>query len=180
MHTHYFIGIKTPTTVEYLFDTYKSKYRLIDEYKVIPHLDDLHVTLLYIGAMSEQSLPSLIENLRTIATKTPSFTMHIHGLSYFGSPSGPRVVYLSVAESEALSTVQKEIDNTVATQLSRPVSGRFTPHITIAKKRKTTEKLFIQKEEWKPIEIPVTSFELFIIHPEQSPKYEALETFKLK
>ncbi|QUW21457.1 RNA 2',3'-cyclic phosphodiesterase [Sporosarcina sp. Marseille-Q4063] len=180
MSAHYFIGIKSPTTLEHIMDSYKAKYQLTEVYKVIPHPEDLHVTLLFIGAMSEQSLPSLIESLRMIADKTPVFNMQIDGLSFFGSPSGPRVVYLSIEENKALSALQKEIDETIAAQFNRPVSDRFTPHITIAKKRKTTKKLFIQKEKWEPIEVPVSSFALFTIHPHKSPKYEAVENFLMK
>lgn len=146
---------------------------------MIPHPDDLHVTLLFIGAMSEQLLPMLTENLRSIAKRNPAFNMHFDGLSYFGSPSGPRVVYFSVKESPVLTALQNEIDKTVAAQLDRSVSDRFTPHMTIAKKRKATDPLHISKEQWKPIEMHVTSFSLFRIHPEMTPKYEAVETFKL-
>ena len=87
---------------------------------------------------------------------------------------------MAVEESNALSNLQGEIDETVATQLGRPISDRFTPHVTIAKKRKTTDQLDIQKEQWQPIEIPIASFALFTIHPDQSPKYEAVETFTLR
>ena len=59
-------------------------------------------------------------------------------------------VYLSLEENKVLLALQKEIDDNVAAQFNRPVSDRFTPHITIAKKRKTTEKLFIQKEKFEP------------------------------
>ena len=180
MSAHYFIGIKSQANFENLIDSYKAKYHLTEAYKVIPHPDDLHVTLHFIGAMSEQSLPALTKNLQMIAEKTPAFTIDVDGLSYFGSSSGPRVVYLSIKESDALSILQKQIDETVAVQFNQPISNRFTPHITIAKKRKTTEKLFIQKEKWKPIEVPVSSFALFTIHPEKSPKYEAIEVFKLR
>ena len=54
MSAHYFIGIKCPATFENLIDTYKAKYQLTEAYKIIPHPDDLHVTLHFIGAMTEQ------------------------------------------------------------------------------------------------------------------------------
>ena len=179
MTAHYFIGIQFPTLIEEIADTYTIKYNLADEYKVIPHPQDLHLTLLFMGAMREQELPLLTGNLQQIATKTPSFSMEMDGLSYFGSPKGPRVVYLSLQESKVLAVLQKEIYESVATLLDRLPTERFTPHITIAKKRKRTEPLFIQKEQWEPIKLPVTSFSLFTIHPQKSPKYEAVETFQL-
>ncbi len=180
MPKHYFIGIKIPSTLENHVEGFKDKYELQAAYKVIPYIEDLHVTLLYIGAMSEQHLPLLTDKLSEIAAGHSSFSMHINGLSYFGSSSGPRVVYLSVSESVELSPLQRDIEITVAKQLDMPISDRFTPHVTIAKKRKTTDKLSIQKENFVPIEVPVHSFFLFTIHPEKSPKYEAIETFPLR
>ena len=179
MASHYFIGIKGPSDFESLVNAYKDKYQLTETYKVITHPDDLHVTLLFIGAMSDQSLPFLTESLRLITKSNPAFNIYFDGLSYFGSPSSPRVVYFSVKESPVLTALQKEIDKTVSAQLDRSVSDRFTPHMTIAKKRKATDPLHISKEQWNPIEMPITSFSLFKIHPEMTPKYEAIVTFKL-
>ncbi|MER2089971.1 MAG: RNA 2',3'-cyclic phosphodiesterase [Sporosarcina sp.] len=180
MSKHYFIGITMPSTLENHVEGFKDKYELQTAYKVIPHIEDLHVTLLYIGALSDQHLPLLTDSLSKIAATHTSFSLHINGLSYFGPSSGPRVVYLSVGDSVELSPLQSEIEATVAKQLDMPLSDRFTPHVTIAKKRKTTDKLSIQKEIFEPIEVPVHTFALFTIHPEKSPKYEAIETFQLQ
>ena len=58
--------------------------------------------------------------------------------------------------------------------------NRFTPHITIAKKRKINGEFPIQKETSTPIQFHVDRFSLFRIHPSKSPKYEAIETFQYK
>jgi RNA 2',3'-cyclic 3'-phosphodiesterase len=178
MHQHYFIGIKIPSTFENQVETFKEKYQLETTYKVIPHIEDLHVTLLYLGAVADDFLPLLKAKLSEISTRHSAFSMQVDGLSYFGSSSGPRVVYLSVEKSVALSALQSEIEITVAKQLNRPISERFIPHITIAKKRRTTNPLFIQRETYQPIEVPVQSFSLFTVHPDRSPKYDAIETFR--
>ena len=179
MQQHYFIGITIPPTFKNPIEMFKKKYQLETTYKVIPHLKDLHVTLLYLGAVSDELLPLLKSELLKISTRHSTFRMHVDGLSYFGASNGPRVVYLSVTESKALSSLQKEIEHTIAKQLDRPISERFIPHVTIAKKRKPTDDLVIQKEKIPPIEVPVQSFSLFAVHPDQSPKYEALESFPL-
>ena len=59
MQQHYFIGIKIPSTFEDQIEEFKNKYELDTAYKVIPHVEDLHVTLLYLGAMEEQHLPTI-------------------------------------------------------------------------------------------------------------------------
>ena len=146
MRQHYFIGIKIPSAFEDRIEDFKKKYELDTAYKVIPHIDDLHVTLLYLGAVEEQQLPIIKNGLSEIAVNHSSFSIHIDGLSYFGPSSGPRVVYLSVRESKELSPLQREIEITVAKQLDMPISDRFTPHVTIAKKRKTQDPVTIQKK----------------------------------
>lgn len=179
MQQHYFIGINIPPTFKDPIEMFKRKYQLETAYKVLPHAEDLHVTLLYLGAVSDELLPSLKADLSEIATRHSTFPMHVDGLSYFGASTGPRVVYLSVEESVALSTLQREIEHNFAQQLKRPISERFIPHVTIAKKRKTADDLVIQKEKFQPIEVPVQSFELFAVHPVSSPKYEVVGRFEL-
>ena len=179
MQQHYFIGITIPPTFKNLVDMFKKKYQLEKTYKVIPHLEDLHVKLLYLGAVSDELLPSLKVELSEIATHHQAFSMHVDGQSYFGTATAPRVVYLSVAESKTLSSLQKEIEHTIAKQLDRPISEHFIPHVTIAKKRKSANDDGIQMEKVLPIEMSVQSFSLFTVHPDQSPKYKALETFTL-
>ena len=46
---------------------FKQKYELDAAYKVIPHVEDLHITLLYLGALEEQHLPTIKKNLSEIA-----------------------------------------------------------------------------------------------------------------
>lgn len=180
MQKHYFIGIKIPSTFEDQVKEFHKKYELETAFKVIPHTKDLHLTLFYLGAVAEQHLPTLKSELSVIAADKPHFSMYVDGLAYFGSSSSPRVVYLSIEKSLKLSALQKDVEITIAKQLDMPVSDRFTPHVTIAKKRKTMDKLSIQEENFEPIEVPVHSFSLFTIHPEKTPKYEAIETFQLQ
>ncbi|MFJ7934534.1 RNA 2',3'-cyclic phosphodiesterase [Sporosarcina sp. NPDC096371] len=179
MQQHYFIGIRIPSTFEEQVESFKKKYQLETAYKVIPHIEDLHVTLLYLGTIPENLLPVLKKELVEIAARHPAFSIYVDGLSYFGTSSGPRVVYLSVKESIALAELQKEIDQTIGNQLRRPMSERFVPHVTIAKKRKSTDALVIQKESIQPIEVAVQSFSFFAVHPDKTPKYEVIETFEL-
>lgn len=178
MQKHYFIGIKIPSTFGNQVKEFQEKYELDTAFKVIPHTEDLHVTLFYLGSVAEQHLPTLKSKLSVIAAVNPQFSIYVDGLSYFGSSFSPRVVYLSIGKSLHLSALQKEVEITIAKQLEMPISDRFTPHVTIAKKRKTMVKLSIQEENFEPIEVPVHSFSLFTIHPEKTPKYEAIETFQ--
>lgn len=179
MHHHYFIGIKIPSQLGGLAEKYREQYSLRNAYKVLPHPDDLHVTLLFLGEVVEEQLPTITSKLVEIATNASPFRLHVNGLSYFGSKTGPRVIYLSLVSCEALTNLQESINASISTLLSMPRSDRFVPHITIAKKRKTTQETPIDKQVMEPLEIPVNAFSLFSIHPRKSPKYEEVISFEL-
>lgn len=180
MHNHYFIGIKAPSSTGELAEHFKEKYGLVNAYKAIPHVDDLHITLLFIGALHEQNVASLQERLTAIAGNHQKFTLAVDGLSFFGSPQGPRVVYLSVQQSDELNDLQRDVATISLEELGIESDNRFTPHITIAKKRKISGELPIQKEKCTPHRFHVNGFSLFRIHPSKSPKYEAVQVFPLK
>ncbi|MFS0574677.1 RNA 2',3'-cyclic phosphodiesterase [Sporosarcina sp. 179-K 3D1 HS] len=179
MPNHYFIGIKTPSSIRGQVDQYREKFRLADYYKVIPHPEDLHITLLFLGAVESKHLSSIQQQLSDIANKIQSFQLAVDGFSFFGSPKGPRVVYLSVSHPPELDTLQREVNTKITSLLEMPQDNRFTPHITIAKKLKSHNSQQIAKESFDPIPFPVKEFTLFTIHPQQSPKYEAVEVFRL-
>ncbi|MDS9471379.1 RNA 2',3'-cyclic phosphodiesterase [Sporosarcina pasteurii] len=180
MKRHYFIGIPIPTQVAKIAEEFQKEYSLHKTYKVLTHEEDLHVTLLYLGAVEEQQLPAVKNQLAEIAKKTASLSLSINGLSYFGAKNGPRVVYLAVSDNHSLTKLQREINATIPSLLGMPKTDRFVPHVTIAKKRKTQESQIIEKQPFNPIDISVPSFSLFTIHPEKSPKYEAIATFTLR
>lgn len=180
MQHHYFIGIKAPASIEELVTQYREKYGLSKAYKAIPHLDDLHITLLFIGALTEEKVGPLQERLASLAGNHSEFQLTVDGLSFFGSPKGPRVVYLSVQQSTELNALQNSVASIGADQLGIEPDNRFTPHITIAKKRKINGDFPIQKESCTPLPFHVNGFSLYKIHPSTTPKYEAVQTFSLK
>ena len=180
MEQHYFIGIQIPLDLSSHVEEIRSDYRLRETYKVIPHIQDLHVTLLYLGSVSENKLHILNEQLASIANDYSSFSLTIDGISYFGSQSTPRVIFLSVEDLPQLNKLQHDIAEIVENVLNKPKNDNFTPHITIAKKWRGTDNFTFNTEKRKPIEISVPNFSLFKIEPNKRPKYEAVRDFGLK
>ncbi|KXH87071.1 RNA 2',3'-cyclic phosphodiesterase [Sporosarcina sp. HYO08] len=180
MQSHYFIGIKMPISIEEQVEAFRDQYQLRSHYKVIPHVEDLHITLYFLGSVNDNDLPALQQRLASIAEQHSAFTLRLNELSFFGSASGPRVVYIAADENNLLTALQKEIAQSVTKQLQLQPDNRFTPHVTIAKKKKSQDKHPVQKETMEPINIPVDAFSLFKIEPQQTPKYKAIATFTLK
>lgn len=177
---HYFIGISVGPAASDIAERFRMKYELKEKYKVIPHAQDFHITLRYIGSLQEEKLPSLIASLRKTAQLSDCFDIAITGLSFFGSPAGPRVVYLAIEPSDALSALRQRTARRTEKILGMERDNRFVPHITIAKKRKTFENMQLMKEVIEPVFIQVNGFSLFKIHPHQSPSYETVHYFPLQ
>ncbi|MBY0223811.1 RNA 2',3'-cyclic phosphodiesterase [Sporosarcina aquimarina] len=180
MAQHYFIGISIATPISKIAEHFRSKYQLAERYKVIPHADDLHITMRYIGELGEATKSLLEPSLQEIAEANTSFTTSVTGLSFFGSPYGPRVVYLSVEAVGALEHLQRQIARRTENILELEKDNRFVPHITIAKKRKTADKIQLSKETITPVQIDIEGFTLFRIHPNVRPSYESVAYFPFK
>lgn len=178
MNTHYFIGIPAQQTIHEQVHRYWDKLQLANHYKVLPALTDLHITLLFIGSIPEHRLHTLQQQLTQIAKHHKPFTLLINGISYFGSPSGPRVVYLATSPNEELNYLQNAIAES-GLDIGIQSSSHFSPHITIAKKRKSTDPIIIPKETFDSIPLQVKHFSLFSIHPSQTPKYTEVQRYEL-
>ncbi|MDW0110250.1 RNA 2',3'-cyclic phosphodiesterase [Sporosarcina aquimarina] len=176
--THYFVAIPIPFgIVAEPLKKASAYYELSSHYKVIPHPDDLHITLLFFGALTPLQLDFVKQELEVIAKNTESFTVTIDGISFFGNPTGPRVVYLSVQPELQLAELYHALGKRLEFVLQKPASLEYTPHITIAKKKKDNNPHPIETEHFPPLLHSVKGITLFSIDPASSPKYRPAETF---
>lgn len=176
--THYFVAIPIPyDTVREPLKKASAYYDLSSHYKVIPHPDDLHITLLFFGALTPLQLEFVKQELEGIAKNRASFTVTIDGLSYFGNPTGPRVVYLSVQPGLQLTELYQELGKRLEPILQKPASSEYIPHITIAKKKKENNTHPIKTGHFSPLLHSVKGITLFSIDSACSPKYQPVQTF---
>ncbi|EMR06052.1 hypothetical protein C772_02032 [Bhargavaea cecembensis DSE10] len=124
-------------------------------------------------------ISKLSVQLRSLSERHPGFTIQVDGFNFFGPSTGPRVTYLSVTKNMLLERLQKDVSAAVTAVTGLPSKDRFVPHITIAKKRKTDERLALSSDLFDPYPVSVDNFHLFQIHPHNTPKYEPIETFPL-
>lgn len=176
--THYFAAIPIPFELvkEKITDS-SHRFELTAHYKIIPHPDDLHITLLFFGALTPSQLELVQQEMGEAATKTYEFPLSINGVSFFGNPSGPRVVYLSVQENPQLTELYHLLGDRLESILQKPAPAAYTPHITIAKKRKDAVPVPIQQKHFEPLTMKVSEMVLYSIDPSSSPKYSPVNSF---
>ncbi|MGG0644862.1 RNA 2',3'-cyclic phosphodiesterase [Sporosarcina gallistercoris] len=178
---HYFAAIPIPyELVKEKITESSHQYELAFHYKVIPHPDDLHITLLFFGALTPSQLELVQREMGEAATKTDEFTLSINGVSFFGNPSGPRVVYMSVQENPQLTELYHLLGERLESILQKPATIAYTPHITLAKKRKDTVPVPIQQEHFEPLAMNVSEMVLYSIDPSSSPKYSPVSSFSFE
>lgn len=134
-------------------------------------LDNLHVTLSFLGKKSEREVESLRKALRGI--KFEAFTVRLEGVGCFPSTRKARIVWIGV-KSKKLEELARLVKKVVGGE-----DARFVGHLTIARCAEVdVSKLAKLYKERKFKGFEVASFELMKseLTPEGS-KYGFLETF---
>lgn len=142
----------------------------------------LHLTLKFLGEISEDKIGKLTERLRTI--KFESFSLELGKLGVFDSFETARVLFVDVKPLEELRKLGQKIDSETLDFYSR--SYEFNSHITIGRvkqikfKKELVEKLKKVNIK-KGLRFNVDCFTLYkSILSNAGSSYEVVERFDLK
>ncbi|SDK44615.1 RNA 2',3'-cyclic phosphodiesterase [Sediminibacillus albus] len=181
-NSHYFIGV--PIDGSILDSLIHAQNQLKENeqvaFKSWTHPSDMHITLKFLGPAADNTIERLINNLQQI-NQLESFSLTIGGTGFFGNPQSPRVVWAGVHKTSPLLTLQKSVEKVCEDTGFSAEQRPYRPHITLAKKwsgEQTTGELM--GDEPPEQNMAITKFQLYQIHPSQTPKYEVIKEFKLK
>ncbi|WP_047985143.1 RNA 2',3'-cyclic phosphodiesterase [Ornithinibacillus californiensis] len=181
---HFFIAIPVEENLSEEFANWQDNLKQKLSYKVWPHRKDLHITLKFLGAVEENQLTDLREALKSISH--PALTLTVGTIGTFGKHDSPRVLWAGVTKTDQLEDLYKKVE-IAATSVRFPKENRpYKPHITLAKKwtgsSPHTAVLPEIKENYtmREYQMNVEEFVLYQIFPSKSPKYERVETYRLK
>jgi len=101
--------------------------------------DIMHLTLKFIGEISEDAVRDVQTIMRHTLQGQNAFEVSIEGLGMYPNPKNPRVVWLGISAEKALFDIQKNLDLALQ-KINIPSEKRgFSPHLTIARLRKSTD-----------------------------------------
>ncbi|CDQ39269.1 MULTISPECIES: RNA 2',3'-cyclic phosphodiesterase [Virgibacillus] len=176
---HYFIAVPLSNDVKERFSLTQQQISNLP-YKQWTDWQDMHITLKFLGPVSDIKLKALIHRLHQISFR--GFTLKASNIETFGNPARPRVLYVSVELSKQLTALYQKIE-LASLEVGFSKENRiYIPHITLAKK-------WIGQNDWLnkldqvkanvqgPIKIDVREFTLFRIYPNRIPKYRIIATF---
>ncbi len=97
-------------------------------------IENLHLTLQFIGDVEDTMLPDLSDILRKTAAQTPAFELSVSALGCFGRRS--EILWLGLETCEQLTNMQRLLTQALE-EAKLPCEQRaFRPHITLVRQAK--------------------------------------------
>ncbi|MBI3615216.1 MAG: RNA 2',3'-cyclic phosphodiesterase [Candidatus Omnitrophica bacterium] len=131
-----FIAVELPEALRQEVAAFQSELKSSGADVKWVELENLHLTLKFLGNIEEAQVPVLKEALAAPARGFPSFTFHLEGIGAFPRTTSPRVVWVGVSEGkEKLVELAKTVERTCS-GLGFPAEERpFSAHLTIGRVR---------------------------------------------
>lgn len=131
-----FIAIAIPTAVKAELGRVQRELR-----DVLPQnsaswtkLENLHLTLLFLGDVNADRIPELAQSFRAAVNGFGELALSCERLGAFPDLRSPRVVWAGVHDTEGkLPQLAQRVNEAVASFAARPPENAFTGHITLAR-----------------------------------------------
>ncbi len=148
-------------------------------------LDNLHITIKFIGEWAESRMDELNEQLQSVAPRPP-FELELKNLGWFPNEHSPRVLWAGIQRDEALRELAQATEKSLMKLGIAKEERAFTPHLTLARVKSPVplDRLREKVHEMQPAELgifAVSQFSLFRSDPgSNSSIYRKLRTYKFK
>ena len=140
----------------------------------------LHVTLRFIGEVERPVAEDIAAALGTI--RSPPAELGLHGVGFFDQ-GRQGVLFARVVPRDPLAALHKKVDRALGTAGLEPEWRAFLPHITLARRRKSSADPAGWLEAHAAIAAPpepVTEFILYESHlGRDGPHYEPMAEYRL-
>jgi 2'-5' RNA ligase len=96
-------------------------------------LDQLHVTLKFLGDTEESVVPKLDEIIRSASDGVAPFAVRLHGSGTFPPKGNVRVVWVGLDGTEPLAIIAARLESSLEKLGFEPEGRAFKPHLTMAR-----------------------------------------------
>lgn len=145
--------------------------------------ENLHLTLNFLGEISDEQTQELCKKLSELASEIKPFTVSIKDLGGLPDDDQARVLYMGVRNKKELRTLQESIDARLEPIGLNPVDHDYVPHITLARLRnkKNIKDLISPFARRDFGDVPVDKIQVFESFLQQNfPVYKIVEEFELR
>lgn len=107
--------------------------------------ENLHITLIFLGDITDEELGQVCLTVKDIAQKYDSFNIALNKVAYGPADKiPPRYIWAGGEKSEDIFSLKKDLEDALSESVTlKPDKNMFTPHITLAR---------IKEWEWRRIE----------------------------
>lgn len=116
-----------------------SKIEVFNKFKWEPK-EKLHVTLKFIGEISESKIFTLDNSLNKISENLNQFNIKVNRLGYFYKNSIPTIFWFNFFRSEQLNNLKLNIENNLYKQGFEKDEKDFKAHVTLMRVKTDFEK----------------------------------------
>ncbi len=132
-----FIAIELPAEVRAELASIEEKLK-VRRHPFVKWVDpeSIHLTLKFLGSVSGETIPEIVEAMSLVAQPVSPFTLQIGGTGAFPNWQRPQIVWVGVGgEMGRLTTLQRELESALSPLGFPPESRSFSPHLTLGRLR---------------------------------------------
>lgn len=143
-------------------------------------LENLHLTLKFLGEIEEEKLEEVRKSLREIKEK--SFEGKLDHAGFFSVLGNPKIIWIKL-NGKGIFDLQKKIDEVLSINFKK--EERFMGHLTIARVKYVSDKSgfrkYVENIGVKEVPFKINSFKLMKSELKPlGPVYSVIEEFKLE
>jgi RNA 2',3'-cyclic 3'-phosphodiesterase len=185
-----FVALPLPDSMKPMVHQWSQGLRSVLPFQKWVHPSDYHMTLKFLGDTAAERVERIKEAVRRSVKGMTPFELELEGLSWFGRPSSPSILWAGVqGDTAELQRLHKMVESAMEAVGFAKEEKSFRPHISLARRYvgKTSmevgqvaglaEQLRSGTGEvaWR-----VDHVVLYESHLGRSPMYEPLERFSFK
>jgi 2'-5' RNA ligase len=184
-----FVAVELPQSARLQLAQVQQRLRLSLPDLAYVRPEGIHITLKFLGELSQEQIGAIASSIRTVVNGFPRFRLHVDGLGTFPEYGQPRVLWLGLqGDLKTLRLLAAKLELAMK-QLGIPQEDRpFAPHLTLARVRRRldAQELAALRQLTNQLaggighEFEVTEVSLMRSHLQRGGAlYERLETFPL-
>ncbi|GIQ69604.1 RNA 2',3'-cyclic phosphodiesterase [Xylanibacillus composti] len=118
-------------------------------------IENMHLTLHFLGEVEESEIPSLQSILREVTRQSPAFFLEFNDWGAFPNETRPRVIWIGVKEQPALLELQRTLAPALQSYGYAEADKPYVPHITMGRNPKGNDiaalrqQVPVQAVRWK-------------------------------
>jgi len=181
-----FAAIKIKPPEGFLHIYYGLKANLKNDKIKWVDINNIHLTLKFLGETPNEQIPNIVEKLGKISLKHSNFSLEFRDIGIFGSSYKPRMIWIGVEENKVLLSLAKDILIGMDDIGFKRDRQNFVPHLTLGRIKFIDDKNRFQQiitkySSTKMEKQEITEFNLYeSILKREGPEYKLIESFNLK